>query len=144
MSRITRLASGVLSVLAFATSLAFAQDTIAIGKKGEVELRAETRVGSSTLKPGHYVFQQQLVDGQHYLLVRAQSTARSGNATHYAGATKGEVARVPCRVVATPNHKETRNTALYTKKAADGIAEVTRIDIRGEQEGHVVTLEPQS
>ena len=139
-----RIGFVVFAIAALAGAPAFAQHTVAIGKKGEVELRADSRVGSTTLKPGHYVFQQQSANDQHYLVVRAQATSQLRGGQHYAGATKEEVARVPCRMVDTPTGKKTQATALYLTKEADGVQRVTRIDIRGEKEGHVVTLEPQS
>jgi hypothetical protein len=78
--------------------------------------------------------------------VRAQSTAHlSGSQQqHYAGATKGEVARVPCRLVTTATGQKIAQTSLHTRKETDGVQTVIQIDIRGEKEGHVVTLEPQS
>jgi hypothetical protein len=144
MRRIVVMSSGLLTALALAVPLAFAQERVAIGKKGDVELTAETRVGSSSLTPGHYRFQHQLIDGQHYLVVRAQSTVRStivGSSHHSAGATKDEVARMACLVVSTD--KKQQETALYTIKETDGTRRVTQIAIRGEQGSHVV-LEPQS
>ncbi len=143
MHHITRLGLVVVATLALLASRVFAQDTVAVGKKGEVELTTETRVGSTVLKPGHYQFQQVAVDGQHYLVVRSRSTVRRG-ATHDAGGVGAEVARVPCRLVATPQGTKTKDTALHTTTEPDGVRRVTRIDIRGEKEGHVVTLEPQS
>jgi hypothetical protein len=143
MRRIILISSGLLTALALAVPLAFAQP-VAIGKKGDVELTAETRVGSTTLTPGHYRFQHELIEGQHYLVVRAQSTVQStivGSTHHYAGPAKDEVARVACRVVSTD--KKQRETALSTITEADGTRRVTQIAIRGEQGSHVV-LEPQS
>lgn len=146
MHRITRIGLVAFGVLALVVPLALAQSTVAVGKKGEVEFTAETRVGSTVLQPGHYQFQHQSIDGQHYLIVRAQSTAQlSGSQPqHYAGATKGEVARVPCRLITTATGRKIAQTSLHTRKEADGIQTVTQIDIRGEKDGHVVTLEPQS
>lgn len=144
MQRIIRIGSLGFAVLALAASFAFAQDSVAIGKKGEVELTRETRVGSTALKPGHYRFQHRLVDGQHYLVVNSRATVQGPERTHYEGAVGEEVARVPCRLVSTPTGKKFEATALHTKMEGDGVLSVTRIDIRGEKEGHVVTLEPQS
>lgn len=144
MHRNARIGLVVFAVLVLAAPLAFAQDTVAIGKKGEVELRGEARIGTTILKPGHYQFQHQSIDGQHYLVVRVQSTVRSSGGTHYAGAAGDEVARVPCRLVPTPTDRKIAQTALYTKKETDGIVRITQINIRGEKEGHVIALEPQS
>jgi hypothetical protein len=142
MRRIILISSGLLAVLALAVPLAFAQEPVAMGKRANVELSAETRVGSAILKPGHYQLQHQFIDGQHYLVVRAQSSVRRPDTgTHWAGATTGEVARVVCRVVSTD--KKQRETALVTSTDADGTPRVTQIAIRGEHGSHVV-VEPQS
>ena len=122
---------------------AFGQTAVKVGKKGEVELSTDVRFGPSMLTPGHYQLQHQSVDGQHFLVVRPRTTVRTSPRTHYGGATGDEIARVPCRVVPTPAGKKTWETALYTKLDADGVRSFTRVDVRGETEGHVVTLEPQ-
>lgn len=142
MHRIIRTGFVAFAVLALIAPLAFAEDAVAVGKKGTVEFTGETRVGSTVLKPGHYQLQHRLIDGQHYLVVRAQSTARVPGGSHYAGATGDEVARVPCRVVSTD--KKQAATALHLSKNADGSQTLTQIKIRGEKGGHVVELEPQS
>ena len=141
MHHVIRITLVALAVIALGGAAALAQDSLALGKNGDVELRAETLVGSTSLKPGHYRFQHQLVDGQHYVVVRAQTPARSGSTTHYAGATKDEVARVACRLVSTDKQ---RDTALYTTKAPDGSVRLTQIAVRGEKGSHIFVLEPQS
>ena len=143
MQHITRIGPIVLATLALAAPHAIAQDTMAVGKKGEVELRGETRVGSTVLKPGHYQFQHVSIDGQHYLVVREQSTVRGVGSSHYGGAAGKEVARVPCRLVAAPARAKIDSHAYYTKEA-DGSQRLTQIHIRGEKEGHMLTLEPVS
>lgn len=146
MHRIIRIGLFAFAALALVVPLAFSQSTVSVGKKGEVEFTANTRVGSTVLEPGHYQFQHQSIDGQHYLVVRVQTTAHlSGSQQqHYAGATKGEVARVPCRLVTTATGRKIAQTSLHTRNEAGGVQTVTQIDIRGEKDGHVVTLEPQS
>jgi len=144
MRHITRVGLVVSAGLALVASPAFAQDTLAVGRKGEVELRVETRVGSTVLEPGHYQFQHQSTAGQHYVVVRAQSTARGAGTTgHSGGAVGKEVARVPCRLVPAPARANMDSHVYYTKEA-DGTQRLTRIHIRGEKEGHLLTLEPVS
>ncbi len=141
MRRIILISSGLLAALAVTVPRAFAQESVDAGKKADVELTAETRLGAASLKPGHYQLQHQFIDGQHYLVVRAQSTIRRPDTgTHWAGATTDEVARVACRVVSID--KKQRETALVTSKDADGTPRVTQITIRGERGSHMV-LEPQ-
>ena len=144
MHRIIRIGLVAVAVLGLAAPLAFARGPVTAGKKGDVELTRETRIGSTVVKPGHYRFQHQSIDGQHYLVVRAQSTEWRRGGTHYAGMTKDEVTRVPCRLAATATGRKIADTAIHTKTDADGVQTVTQIDIRGDTEGHVVTLMPQT
>ncbi|HLG54277.1 MAG TPA: hypothetical protein VI485_03035 [Vicinamibacterales bacterium] len=143
MYRITRIGFVVFAALAFVVPLAFAQTPIAMGKNESVELTRETRVGTAVLKPGHYRFHYEAVDGQHYLVVRSQTT--HGGPTlgaHHAGKTGDEIARVPCRLVASDAKQ--RGTSVYLTDNADGTSTLTRISIRGERGGHVLVPEPQS
>lgn len=138
--------TGMLSItatMALAVPLTFAQGPPLGGKKADVQFTKATHVGTAVLAPGHYRFQYRLLDGEHYLIVRAQETARDpswwGTYRHYAGATKDEVARVACRVV--PNEKQ-RATVMALKKNADGSQTVVEVGIEGEAGVHVL-LEPQ-
>lgn len=144
MHRITRIGVAVFAALALIVPIAFAQGRpIAFGKKASVELKRETHVGSAVLKPGHYQFQYQVADGQHFLVVRSQATHRGPTlGAHYAGKTGEEVARVPCRFVTSETKQ--RGTYVYLTENPDGTATVTRINIRDETGGHIVVLEPQS
>ena len=124
------------------TPLALAQEPVPIGKTGDVELRTETRVGSTSLMPGHYRFQHQLIDGNHYLVVHGRLTVRrTTDGVHWAGATGDEVARVACRFVSTDTKQ--RDTAVNTTKDADGTLRATQITIRGEKGSHLI-IEPVS
>ena len=141
MNRIGRIVSGSTIAFLVLVALVFAQQPVSVGKNGEVELRDVTRVGTVTLQPGHYRFQHQLVDGQHFLVVFERSTVKSDPGRHYAGAVGPEVARVACTMV--PLEGKVRDTALHLKKEADSTFRVTQIRISGEKTGHVVALEPQ-
>ena len=142
-----RVITGLLSVaatMALAVSLAYAQGPPALGKKADVEFTKPTHVGTAVLAPGHYRLQHQLLDGEHYLVVRAQETQHDpawwGTYRHSAGATKGEVARVACRV--TPKDEKQRATVMAVKRNADGSQTIVEIGIAGEAGVHVL-LEPQ-
>ena len=145
MYRITRIGVVVFALLGFTALSALAQETVAIGKKGEVYFASETRVGVTLLKPGHYQFQHRIVDAQHYLVVRERQPLPVGAGTHAVGGGGGrELLRVPCRVIPTADGAKTSATALYRKRDPDGIGRVTRIDIADERQGHRITLEPES
>ncbi|HLG54278.1 MAG TPA: hypothetical protein VI485_03040 [Vicinamibacterales bacterium] len=145
MHRIIRIGFVSFAATMLTAALAIAQDAVAVGKNGEVQFSTDTRVGSMLLKPGHYQFQHRSIDGQNYLIVRERFPVPSGGGTHVVGAGTGrEIARVPCRIVQTGTGEKVPATAFYWRKDADGIRRVTRVDIRGEKEGHVIALEPQS
>ncbi len=143
MARIIRTGLAVLAMSAFVVPAVLGQDrtATATGKNGEVELRREARVASLRLPPGHYRFQHQVSDGQHYLVVYAREMVRNPS-NHYAGVVRGEVARVLCTRV--PSATGGSSTVFYTSTEADGTLTVTRIDIKGEKEGHVIAVVPQS
>lgn len=144
MHRFIRTAFVVLAGLAIGAPLAFAQNKMALGKKGEIEFTSEARLGSTTLKAGHYQFQHVVAEGQHYLVVRERPVFHNPTGVTSPGGVGKEVARVACRIVPMDGGSMVMATALYTKKDADGVSRITRINIQGEHDGHVVMLEPQS
>lgn len=115
----------------------------AIGKNGDVELTAETRIGATALKPGHYRFRHATQDGQHYLVInqRGRAAIRQGDVSDATG--RGwEIARVPCEIV--PLDATAKNTAMYITRQPDGSQVITQIRIRGERGGHLLALEPKT
>lgn len=129
-----------IAALVVVPALALAQTTMPIGKNGDVEFKTAVHVGSTTLKAGHYRFQYQITDGQHYLVVREQTTAQLRGGQHYAGATGAEVARIACTVV--PIDRKITATEVHTRNDS-GMVMLTQIRIAGEKDGHIVALEPQ-
>lgn len=112
----------------------------AIGKNGDVELTAETRIGATALKPGHYRFRHATQDGQHYLVINQRPAMRRANETHPMGGGS-EIARVPCDIV--PLDATAKNTAMYTTLQPDGSQVITQLRIRGERGGHLLALQPK-
>lgn len=109
--------------------LADAQNAWVEGRAATVQLTRQTRVGATTLSPGYYQVQHQIVDGRDYLAL--QVVSRSFVPGHHSfGAVIDEVARVPCRLLTTG--AEQSDTAVYTTAGPDGVPLVTRVVIRGE------------
>ena len=77
MRRFTLLSFVGVAMLALSAATGFSQDSMTMGKKGEVELSADTRIGSTTLTPGRYVLQHRVIDGYHYLVVRSETAAHA-------------------------------------------------------------------
>lgn len=136
MPGIIRMGLVTWALMALSVCPASAQDTWSDGHAATVEFRGPTRIGPTLLAPGIYQLQHQVVDGHDYLAV--QVTSRSyvpGH--HYFGAVVDEIARVPCRVIAT--RAEQSDSAVYVTTDAEGVATVSRFVIRGEKAIHVVT-----
>ena len=112
----------------------------AIGKNGDVELTAETRIGATVLKPGHYRFRHATQDGQHYLVINQRPAMRRANESHAMGGGK-EIARVPCEIV--PLDATAKDTATYITTQPDGPQVITQIRVRGERGGHLVAIQPK-
>ena len=113
----------------------------AIGKNGDVELTAETRIGATALKPGHYRFRHATQDGQHYLVINQRGRAAIRQDVSDATGRGWEIARVPCEIV--PLDATAKNTAMYITTQPDGSQVITQIRIRGERGGHLLALQPK-
>jgi hypothetical protein len=71
-------------------------ESIRIGKTGDVEITQSTRFGDTLLPAGHYEVQHASLDGQHYVVIKAQAPI---GRRHSVRTTGDEVARVRCQVV---------------------------------------------
>lgn len=144
MRRIAGTGFVVIAVLVLTAGVAAAQGTLIpfTSARDEIELTRETRVGSTVLAPGRYQLQHQWIEGRHYLVVRAHATptAAPSPGTKPVDGTGHEVARVPCRVVAT---KMGQAGGLTTTLERDGTATLTEVTMSGERRGHVLVLQPQ-
>ena len=141
-------AFAVVAVLALAAGVAAAQGTLTpfTSARDEIELTRDTRIGSTVLAPGLYQLQHQWIEGRHYLVVRthATPTAAPSPGTTQVDGMGHEVARVPCRVVATRLGQAGAGAGLTTTLEPDGTATLTEVTISGERRGHVLDLQPQS
>ena len=71
MKEIARSAAFALAAVMVATVTGFSQtgDLLKIGNRGEVQLTAPTRLGTTILEPGHYLFRHTFTEGKDYLVV---------------------------------------------------------------------------
>lgn len=142
MYRITQLVVIAFTVPWFMVMPAKAQDVVQAGKKGEVQFSHDTRIGSTLLTPNHYQFQHRWIGGQHVLVIREQVPLPVGQGTHRVSGAGREVARVKCTALASDT--KVKATTLYRVTDPDGVMRIVRIDIAGEKQGHMISLEPAS
>ena len=106
-------------------------EELKVGKTGDVNFSAETKVGDITLKPGRYKLQHR-VEGDDHFVHFTEWTKNSSPPTP--GVPKAHPGEVKCKLEPLPN-RVSRTTVYYT--AEDGALRVTRIKIRGENVAHV-------
>ena len=133
MIRTVFVSAGVVGAMTLSLVAAPAQQPKDLGKKASIEFTEATRVGNTTLEPGHYAISHQMADGQHYLVFRKQTTEYSRTpGLHWAGATKEEVARVPCQILPATR----RPYDAVQTRADGGIHRFNQIVFRGSSWGH--------
>ncbi len=141
MTRCRNLPVVAAALVLTGSSLVYGGELAATGKRGDVEVSKETRIGETTLAPGFYRMQHATLDGRHVLVVKKRYTEFRGGQTVAFGAGK-EVARVPCDVVA--QDAKVRDTAIHVRIAPDGSRSIAQVQIRGERAGHLVASEPKA
>lgn len=112
---------------------AFAQNhVIKAGKKGDIIISEETKVGDTMLKPGHYEIQHRDSGSDHFVrfvAFRGHSTITSSNP-----ATPVDAGDIKCSIEALP--KKSDQTEVHTTTDG-GMPKITRVIIRGETVAHV-------
>lgn len=126
----------VAALVMSASFIANASERTSIGKKGEIALVRPTHFGTTLVAQGNYQVHHQMIDGEHYLILRHQELGRDGLLRD----TGHDVARVPCRILSFDTAPQV--TELHWTKEPNGTGTATQIRIRGEGAGHVVVLEP--
>jgi hypothetical protein len=123
----------VISMALTLGSSAFAQtDSLKIGKTGHLTLKQEAQVGNTLLAPGYYEVRQRRTSTSHYMeftLVTDNYYAGDG----YPAYDWEVVAKVPCKVepLGTPAKR------TVTQVAGGSVAQITGLEIRGENVEHV-------
>lgn len=123
----------VLLTLVAAATLATAQDQVMkAGKKGDIVLSQETKVGDVVLKPGHYQIQHRVSGSDHFvrfIAFKGHTTIMSPNP-----ATPADVGEIKCSV--EPLAKKSAHTAVHVTDEG-GVRKITRVEIGGENVAHV-------
>ena len=108
-----------------------------VGKKGEITLAQQTKVGDKTLEPGTYLVQHRVSHGDHFvrLIELKQVEAQSTDAGYYTHTERDKAGEVKCRL--EPAAGPIKETTVYTVTDG-GVLRVTKIAIKGEDVLHVL------
>lgn len=117
----------VAVILFFSAAIAAAaqkEQVIKVGKKGNITLTEDTKVGEMTLKAGQYTVQHRVQGSEHFVhFVPAGKTAY-----------KSGPSEMQCSLESLDS--KASQTAVYTTRE-DGSSRVTKVVIRGENVAHV-------
>ena len=109
-----------------------AEQTMEMGKKGEVSLSSETKVGDLTLPAGRYRLGHRVDGSNHFIHFEGLTP---GNPYFQTSSTvKGHPGEVPCRVESVG--RKISQTALYTTQE-NGATRITKVEIAGENVAHL-------
>ena len=123
----------VLATLVAAVTFAAAQDqVIKAGKKADIQLSQETKVGDVILKPGHYQIQHRVSGSDHFVQFVQYKGHKTINASGPADIV--DAGEIKCSV--EPLGKKANETAV-TVNTAGGERRITRVEIRGDNVAHV-------
>lgn len=135
-----RLAFLGLSLVLFCVTVVAAlppqkQHTLKVGKRGEVTLTQQTKVGDRILEPGTYIVQHRVSHGDHFVrfleLKEVKYSTTEINDTYTEQDNAGEI---KCRV--EPASGQIQQTTVYTVTEG-GKPRITKVAIKGEDVLHV-------
>lgn len=139
----TLLFAGLCSLLLWTvtTTAAPGQNVHAlkVGKKGEITLTQETKVGDIVLQPDTYVVQHRVSGGEHFVRfvelkqVEARQTPRRGG--NYTYTEQDKIGELKCRVEPAPGPIKETTAYMVTQ---GGVRRITKVAIKGEGVVHVL------
>lgn len=103
------------------------EQALKVGKRGEMILDTETRVGDMTLQPGRYTFQHRVEGEDHF--VRFLRVSKPGG-----GVPQNSPEEIRCRL--EPMDAKAQGTKIY-KMTEDGVVRVSKIIVGGENVAHL-------
>ena len=111
------------------------EDALKVGKKGEITLSQQAKVGNVVLQPGTYVVQHRVSRGDHFVrfleLKEVKYSTTEINDTYTEQDNAGEI---KCRV--EPATGRIQQTTVYTVTDG-GAVRITKVAIKGENVVHV-------
>lgn len=109
------------------------QQTIKVGKTGEIVFSSDTWVGNVLLKAGHYKFQHRAEGTDHFVhFTELKMTAGQHRQTGFVSGER-HPGEIKCQV--EPLNRKVSETAIYTD-LKDGKRMITRIEVAGENVAH--------
>lgn len=129
----TRSLVVLLILLAGTLAVAGESNSIKVGKKGDIMLSKETKVGELTLKPGHYQIQHRVVGTDH--MIHFTELKGMDNPYYQTGPTgAAHPGEIKCRL--QPMATKASRTVVYAQDEG-GIRRITKVEIKGENVAHV-------
>ncbi len=109
-----------------------------VGKKGEITLTQQTKVGDRVLEPNTYVVQHRVSGSDHFVrfveLKQLEAQAPNAEAVPYTYTEADKAGEIKCRV--EPATAPIKETTVYTIKEG-GTLRITKVAIKGEDVLHV-------
>lgn len=132
MKTLTLSITTFLLLLGFTLTAVASDNIIKAGKKGDIELSQDTKIGDVTLKPGHYQIQHRVSGSDHFVHFTAYKGHRS--ISSWGPATVVDAGEIKCQV--EPLAKKADVTEVHTVEEA-GVRRITKVVIRGENVAHI-------
>lgn len=127
--------AAMLAILLLRSSFAFAanKQSLKVGKKGEIMLTDETKVGDLVLQPGHYEIQHRVRGSDHFIRF-TQFKGMHHQFQPWSGpSTLADAGDAKCRLV-TLRAKAERTAVFIT--TVGGEWRITKVEIKGENVAH--------
>lgn len=132
MKRLALSITMFLLLVGFALTVVASDNVIKVGKKGDIQISQDTKIGDVTLKPGHYQIQHRVSGSDHFV----QFTAFKGHDSvrSWGPASPQDAGQIKCQI--EPLANKARTTEVLTLDDA-GTRRITRVVIQGENVAHV-------
>ena len=132
MKRLALSITMFLLLVGFALTVVASDNVIKVGKKGDIQISQDTKIGDVTLKPGHYQIQHRVSGSDHFV----QFTAFKGHDSvrSWGPASPQDAGQIKCQI--EPLASKAKTTEVLTVDDA-GTRRITRVVIQGENVAHV-------
>lgn len=115
------------------------EHALKVGKKGEITLTQQTKVGDKVLQPDTYVVQHRVSGSDHFVrfveLKQVETRGgEGGELTNYTYTEAHKAGEIKCRV--EPATAPIKETTVYTINEG-GVPRITKVAIKGEDVWHI-------
>jgi hypothetical protein len=112
------------------------EQALKVGKKGEITLTQQTKVGDIVLQPDTYVVQHRVSGDHHFVrfVELKQVEAQPTTELPYTYTEQDKAGELKCRVESAPG--SIKQTTVYTINQG-GVPRITKVAIKGENVLHV-------